>query len=223
MANLKRDPEKKLFIEDKLVNLNIRNIDALLEEIIFEQPVGAVIIIDQITDDLREVINQLTMNIEVVEFHAYVPVTDGSEEAFVYKFTPFQQDIQEFKVEDQGTIDLENVDTVVVPANKRGFEETFIGEDRWGEIQISKAMIDKIKYLAVYQTTPVSAITHYAEVSRIEKHRPSGKMIVIFEGKAKKLKTPLKLVPKGKVKGPQSRRYTNYEKLMKAKDLDGVF
>ena len=36
-------------------------------------------------------------------------------------------------------------------------------------------MLDKIKYIAAYRTQPVSAITHYAPVSRIEPYGEGGK------------------------------------------------
>ena len=59
-------------------------------------------------------------------------------------------------------------DTVIVPAQKDGFEKVFLGEDCWYAIRISGGMLEKIKYIAAYQTQPVSAITHYAPVDRIE-------------------------------------------------------
>ena len=59
-------------------------------------------------------------------------------------------------------------DTVIVPAQSEGFEKVFLGEDCWYAIRISGGMLDKIKYIAAYQTQPVSAITHYAAVDRIE-------------------------------------------------------
>lgn len=54
-------------------------------------------------------------------------------------------------------------------------------------------MLDKLKYIAVYQTQPVSAITHYAPVERIEPYGEHGKYKVIFSEKAK----PIGPVPFG--------------------------
>jgi len=59
-------------------------------------------------------------------------------------------------------------DTVIVPAQQEGFEELFLGENAWHAIRISGGMLQKIKYIAAYQTRPVSAITHLAPVERIE-------------------------------------------------------
>src|SRR5947209_12479403 len=62
------------------------------------------------------------------------------------------------------------LDTIVVPAQKDGFERVFLGQDAWWAIRISGGMIPKIKYIAAYQSAPVSAITHAAPVARIEPH-----------------------------------------------------
>lgn len=218
-----KDTTKKSFIDDKLKSLNIRNIDAFLESIIFDKPVGALIVIDQITDDLTNVLNQLTMNTEVVEFQTFV--TDEEEfDSHVHKYTPFQADVREFKESKVAGGVIENVDTIVVPANKEGFEETFLGENCWYAIRISKSMIDKIKYVAGYQTAPTSAITHYAEVAKVERYRDTDKFIIHFKDQAKEI-GPLKLIPKpeGKVKAPQSPRYTTFDNLKNAKSLDEVF
>jgi hypothetical protein len=76
-------------------------------------------------------------------------------------------------------------DTVIVPAQKEGFETVFLGEDCWYAIRISGGMLDKIKYVAAYQTQPVSAITHYAPVARIEPYGEEGKYRLVFSEKAK--------------------------------------
>jgi len=48
-----------------------RNIDAFLEDIIFEKPIRAVVIIDDITSDLESVLSQLTINTDIIEFKSY--------------------------------------------------------------------------------------------------------------------------------------------------------
>ncbi|MBF8267114.1 MAG: putative Excinuclease subunit domain protein [Dehalococcoidia bacterium] len=109
------------------------------------------------------------------------------------------------------------LDTVVVPAQKEGFEQTFLGQDCWYAIRISGGMLDKIKYIAAYQTQPVSAMTHYAPVARIEPYGEEGKYKLIFSEKAK----PIGPIPfgdalQGAMQGP---RYTNFAKLQTAKKL----
>ena len=76
-------------------------------------------------------------------------------------------------------------DTIIVPAQKEGFERVFLGEDCWYAIRISGGMLDKIKYIAAYQTQPVAAVTHYAPVDRIEPYGEEGKYKLLFSEKAK--------------------------------------
>jgi len=108
-------------------------------------------------------------------------------------------------------------DTVIVPAQKEGFEQVFLGEDCWYAIRISGGMLDKIKYIAAYQTQPVSAITHYAPVARIEPYGEEGKYKIVFSEKAK----PISPIPFGDA--PQgfmrSSFYTSFAKLQNAKKV----
>lgn len=109
------------------------------------------------------------------------------------------------------------VDTIVVPAQKEGFDDVFIGQNAWWAIRISGGMIPKIKYIAAYQTQPVSAVTHVAPVARIEPHGDSGKYKLIFSEPAKPIgPIPFGDAPSGFMQGP---RYTTYDKLLKAKQV----
>lgn len=108
-------------------------------------------------------------------------------------------------------------DTIIVPAQKEGFEETFLGEKSWYAIRISSRMLERIKYIAAYQTAPVSAITHYAEVDSIEPYGDSGKYKLVFKGNPIKIEQiPYADAPKGSMQGI---RYTSFEKLQKAKKI----
>jgi len=112
-------------------------------------------------------------------------------------------------------------DTIIVPAQDEGFKEVFIGENCWYAIRIGGGKLKDIKYIAAYQTAPVSAITHYAEVESIEPYGDGGKYKLNFVGVAKSI-TPIKLgaAKKGAL---QSSRYTSYDKLMEAKDIMDLF
>ena len=112
-------------------------------------------------------------------------------------------------------------DTVVVPAQQEGFENVFLGQDCWYAIRISGGMIDKIEYIAAYQTNPVSAVTHYAPVSYIEPYGDSGKYKLVFAEKATSI-DPIKFgnAPKGSMQGP---RYTTLDRLKNAKTLSELF
>ena len=121
-----------------------------------------------------------------------------------------------------GALDPSEIDTIVVPARKDGFSEVFLGENRWYAIRIHSSMIAKIKYIAVYQVAPVSAITHIASVASIEQWKVSSKYVVTFTSPAEKI-SPIKLIAKSIVKAPQAPRYTSKTRLDTAKSLDEAF
>ena len=118
--------------------------------------------------------------------------------------------------------DYPYMDTIIVPARLNGFKEVFLGEDRWYSINISNDRIPYLKYIAVYQSQPVSAVTYIARIKRIEKSpfKPGRKM-VIFDGPAKQLK---RSIPIGNdytaLQGP---RYTNHTKLNSARTTDDLW
>lgn len=111
-------------------------------------------------------------------------------------------------------------DTIIVPAQKDGFERVFLGENCWYAIRISGGMLQRIKWIASYQTQPVSAITHIAPVARIEPYGEGGKFKVVFSEPARAI-TPIPFAdaPGGAMQGP---RYTTYGKLMAAKKLSDL-
>ena len=117
---------------------------------------------------------------------------------------------------------IEGVDTIVVPAREEGFQEVFLGENRWYAIRLHASMIPQVKYIAAYQVAPISAITHWALVKDIQPWENTGKFVVNFVDSAKEI-GPIPLVPTGRVKAFQSRRYTSFDRLQKAKTLDEVF
>ena len=208
--------EDKNLINEKLKKSNYRNIDAFLEDIIFHKKVGCIVVIDEESRDLENVLSQLTMDTDIIVFQAF-----KNKNEYVYKFTPFQEEIRAIE-ENSPKVAVEDLDTIVVPAREEGFNRVFIGENCWYEIKISSSMIPKIKYIAAYQTSPISAITHYAEVTNIEKYKGTNKYILYFKDRAKKLESPIKIaINKGIA--PQSPRYTTLSKIKNAKSLEDVF
>jgi len=111
-------------------------------------------------------------------------------------------------------------DTIIVPANRDGFDEVFLGQNCWYAIRIGGGMRDNIRYIAGYQTQPVSAITHLAEVDRIEPYGDTGKYKVVFSGPAQEIgPIPFGNAPSGAMQGP---RYTRLELLKKASSLEDI-
>lgn len=111
-------------------------------------------------------------------------------------------------------------DTVVVPAQEDGFKEVFLGQDCWHHIRIGGGKLKEIKYIAAYQTAPISAVTHYAEVESIEVYGDGAKYQLNFKEPAKPI-GPIELDMKGLA--PQAPRYTTIQKLLKANKLSELF
>jgi hypothetical protein len=119
------------------------------------------------------------------------------------------------------TNDKNTQDTIIVPAQEEGFKEVFLGKNCWYAIRIGGGKLNQIKYIAAYQSAPISAITHYAEVDSIEAYGDGGKYKLNFKSPAKSIE-PISFgdAKTGSLQGP---RYTNFEKLMKAKTVKELF
>jgi hypothetical protein len=76
--------------------------------------------------------------------------------------------------------------------------------------------------MAPAATRPLQAITHIAPVKLIEPWKDTGKYVVYFAEPAKEI-GPIPLVKGGRVKAPQSIRYTTHEELTAAKNLDDLW
>ena len=199
----------------------LRNVDNLLDHLV-NDVFRALIIIDEATDELYKVVKNFRFPVEVIEIETY-RANKGEQ---IYRFNPLFKDVSNIKESieerEQKTVDISEFDTIVVPAREDGFNETFLGENRWYEIRIHASMIPQIKYIAAYQVAPVSAITHWALVKNIEPWEDTGKFVVNFAEPAKEI-GPVPLVPNSRIKALQNARYTSFDRLQKAKTLDDVF
>jgi hypothetical protein len=199
----------------------MRNVDNMLDHLVHDA-FRALIIIDEDTDELHKVVKNFRFPVEVIEVATY----KGKKGDYIYRFAPLFQDIagvgESNEEREQGSVDVAEYDTIVVPAHEDGFQETFIDEDRWYAIRIHASMIPQIKYIAAYRVAPISAISHWAQVKNIEPWENTGKFVVNFVESAREI-GPIPLIPKGKVKALQNLRYTSFDRLRKAKTLDEVF
>ena len=111
---------------------------------------------------------------------------------------------------------LRKIDTIIVSAHDDGFRNVFLDKNCWYSVNLNNNIIKKLKYIAIYQTSPISAITYYAKIFRIELYENTGKYIIYFKGKPIKLKTIKLDKDKGHL-APQGTKYTNFKKLKCAK------
>ncbi len=214
LDDISKDSAKKAKLTEFFKKSKYDNINELLDKVIFDNKPAAIIIIDQATDELYNVLGQLTMATEVIEAQTYVC---GNKK--LHRFTPFKDDVMTDLPE---TEDADELDTIVVPAREDGFNEEFLKNNRWFAIRISGAMLDKIKYIAAYQVAPVSGITYIAEVDHIEKYKDTNKYIVYFKANSTQKIDKIGL-GKNKGQAPQAPRYSSYDVIMSAKSIDDLW
>jgi len=201
-----------------------RNLDHLIDEMVFDSPFAALVIIDEIPSKLEKILaEEFRFGVEVLSLARY----RNQAGEHLYFFEPFLADLNS----ESGLIEsslssvaleTDEIDTVVVPAHKEGFERTFLAENRWHAVRMHGTVRPQIKYIAVYQIRPVSAITHIAPVQSIEPWGDEGKFVLNFSEAATKIE-PIRMIKGGRVKTFQNLRYTSLERLKSAKTLDDVF
>ena len=201
------------------------NIDVLLERLVYgEDRFNALVIIDEVSEELEKVlISRFQFPVEILTLERYR--TESGER--LYRFQPFLSDVTLPSQIQTGKpvlppLDPSELDTIVVPARVDGFDEVFLGENRWYAIRIHSSMISKIKYIAAYRVAPESAITHIASVASIEQWKDTSKYVVNFAKPAQKI-GPIRLIAKSNVKAPQGPRYTSKARLEAARNLDEAF
>lgn len=215
--------EHKKHCQEYVAAHGFRNLDHLLEYVVFEPPFAALVIIDEMPDNLAAILaRKFQFGVEVLELARF----ESAEGERLYQFEPFLMDadldVKESASSGGADVDISELDTVVVPAREDGFLETFLGEDRWYAIRMHGTMRPQIRYIAVYRIRPVSAITHLAEVASIEPWKDTDKFVVNFAGPAEEIEH-IPWVKGGRVKAPQSLRYTTLERLRSAKTLEDIW
>ena len=169
------------------------------------------IAIDNLIDESKKVINECDMvepdSSNDMENHIEYDMIDNTEYNMKCR-----------SVEFEGVFDIGMFDTVIFPAQSEGFKEIFLKEKKWYYVRLGKDKLDKIKYVACYVGTPVSAITHYAKVGRIEEVmvEEKKKYVIYFDGEAIPLerKIPIGNAP---TRSMRANRYVMLEQLFNEK------
>src|SRR5580704_1419195 len=219
---LEKRPEIRKACEEYAAKGEFRNVDHMLEYLV-ESPFSALVIIDSMPENLETILsNKFNFGVSVLELARY----EGDDGQRLYHFEPFLEEVVgELPLRDVSVapvLTADEIDTIVVPAQAEGFQEVFIDENRWYSVRINGSVRPQIKYIAAYQVAPVQAVTYCARVKSIEPWKDSGKFVLTFEEPAQPI-GPIPLVKGGRVKASQAPRYSNHERLMKAKNLDELF
>lgn len=129
---------------------------------------------------------------------------------------------EEIEVGEVPTDEEKVQDTIVCPAKEDGFKSAFLGEKAWWAVKLSPERIPDIRYIAIYQSAPISKITYYGVVDKIETYKDTGKYIIYLKGEPIKLEKPVKL-GKNRQLCPQGPKYSHLDEILNAKTLDDIF
>jgi hypothetical protein len=195
------------------------NIDELMNFLV-EKRIKIVLVIDEATSDLNDSLDVFRDRPDVVTIKRYV-----NDKALAYIYEPMREELIDIETKKKSTEELD-FDTIVCPAFEDGFKHAYIDNNAWWAIRISQKAREQLRYLAIYEKSPVAAVRHYAEIERIEPYKDSGKFKVYL--KNKKTISPVELdksekgiSPKGVA--PQGPRFTTLAKLLKAKRISELW
>lgn len=111
-------------------------------------------------------------------------------------------------------------DTIIVSAREDSFYSVFLEQWCWYPIRIGSEKLASLKWIAVYQTAPVSAITHFARVDQIVDYKDTGRYKIIFD-EPEDLEIPIAL-GEDRSKTLQGQRYTTLERLKMARVVEDL-
>lgn len=111
-------------------------------------------------------------------------------------------------------------DTLIVSARVESFYDVFLGEWAWYPIRIDDRRKNDLKWICVYQNSPVRAITHYARITSIENYLETGRYKIVF-AEPIDLPEPIAL---GSETGlsMQGQKYTTLDRLLRAKSISDL-
>lgn len=124
------------------------------------------------------------------------------------------------KAEVTSTPEKKMIDTIIIAAKEDGFYRVFLGENSWYPVRLGGEKLPVLKWIAVYQTSPISAITHYAKIQKIEPFQDTWRYKITFEEPAE-LGAPITLGSSGLL-SMQGQRYTTIHRLLRAKTIDDL-
>lgn len=223
MEEISKESSKISRLQEGCNRSDSRNIDNYLDQAVYSNFRG-IVVIDEARTELHHVLEKINANISVLELKTFESANGLHLHEFDTLYDEFEEELfkKESEVPENRAARRKRraeSDTIIVPARKDGFEKVFLGENQWYQIRIGAAMKDKIKFIAAYQSAPISAITHIAEVKEIRPYEDTGKYIVIFKESAQQI-GPIR--PRELKYSPQGPVYAKKEDLLNAEYLEEV-
>lgn len=210
-----KDANSKKAINEYLIKSPFKNLTDLVLHLV-EKDIKVVIAINELSPDLNLALKIFKSPPDTALLQRY---QSGKKTGYYYE--PMRDEVEDIGGQNKYTIHMAEFDTVVCAAYPEGFKEAYVDKNAWWAIRLSQESREKLKYLAMYQKSPIASISHYAEIEKIEPYKDTGKFIVYV--KNKQTIRPLGL-GKGKPgDAPQSPRYTTLKHLLKAKQISDLW
>ena len=111
-------------------------------------------------------------------------------------------------------------DMLIVGATEASFLKHFVEEKSWYPVRIDFRRIHSLKWIAVYESRPVSAITHVARIVRISPYLDTARYQIDFE-EPEELISPVRLDPDS-TSGFQGQRYSWMQRIRSAKFISDL-
>ncbi|MBI2664715.1 hypothetical protein HYX10_05255 [Candidatus Woesearchaeota archaeon] len=219
---IKGDPQLKEELTKHLNDTPFTNIDELMNFLV-DKRIKIVLVVDEATSDLNDALDVFRDRPDVVTMKRFVNDNNVS-----YVYEPMREELQD--LEARGDLIRKNVDlefdTIVCPAFEDGFKHAYLDNNAWWAIRLSQKAREHLRYLAIYEKSPIAAVRHYAEIERIEPYKDSGKYKVYLKNKKTISSIELDkdssgISPKGVA--PQGPRFTSLSKLLKAKRVSELW
>lgn len=210
LEHIKKNPLLLNKVQEFIKSTTFTNPDELMIFLTEKNEIKIVIVIDEETPELD-------MSLEVFKKKPDIVILQRYENngEIVYFYEPMREEIANLENKEKITTSDLNFDTIVCPAFEDGFKHAHEDNSAWWAIRISQKAREQLKYLAIYQKTPIGKIQNVAEINKIEPYKNSSKFIVYLKNKEKI--GPINLDKGKKGIAPQGPRFTTYEKIKKAK------
>ena len=215
ISAIEANPEISKQVDKNLAQTTFRNLTELILYLV-EGEIKVVLAINEISADLNLALKIFKNPPDTVLLQRY---RSGGNISYYYE--PMRDEVEDIDTQKRKSVDAVEFDTVVCAAYPDGFKDAYLDKSAWWAIRLSQAAREQLKYLAIYEKSPVAHISHYAEIDRIEPYKDSGKYIVYL--KNKKTIKPIKLGQARHGDAPQSPRYTTLEHLLKAKKITDLW
>jgi len=195
-----------------------RSVDELLEVAVMENELQFAVVIDEQDDELERVLRR--WNAEIILLKKFM-----HKNSVIYYIDDNLEleEIQSVSTTKKPRLGKSpDIDTIVCAAKPEGFNQVFLKEHRWFEVRIGSKMKDKIKYLAMYESSPISEIKYIGEVKEIKPYKNTANSEIVLSGPPKKIK-PITLTKKNPHLAPQSHKYTLKSWIDQAETLEDIF